>query len=154
MLQRRAEQRLAGHEHDHEVGRRLEVLPVGLVPELDDVIAHLARVMAQLAVALRLVLGLHRVQERRRRDLGVDDDVLAAGQADDHVRRETAAVAVDRFFQVEVAVFEHAGRFDDPPQLQLAPLAADVRRAEGLHEPAGLDLERLLRGVERPAAAR
>ena len=102
-----------------------------------------------MRVALRLVLGLHRVEERRRRDLGVDDDVLAARQADDQVGREPAAVGGDRLLDVEVAVLQHPRRFDDAPQLELAPLAAHVGRAERLDQPAGLDLQRLLRGVER-----
>ena len=75
-----------GHEHHHDVGRRLEVRPVALVAEADDVILHLARVVLQLPVALRLVVALDRVEERRERDLGVDDDVLAAGQLDDRRR--------------------------------------------------------------------
>ena len=85
-LQRRAQQRLARHEHDDDVGRRLEVRPVGLVAEPDDMVLHLARVIAQLLLALRVVVALERVEERRQRDLGVDDDVLAAGQPDDRRR--------------------------------------------------------------------
>ncbi len=38
---------------------------------------------------------------------------------------------------------------DDAAKLQLAPLAADVGRAERLHEPSGLGLQRLLRQVQR-----
>ena len=44
---------------------------------------------------------------------------------------------------------EHPRRFDDAAKLQLAPLAADVGRAERLHEPSGLGLQRLLRLVQR-----
>ena len=65
-----------------------------------------------------------------------------------------AVVAGDRFLQVEVAVLEHAGRFDDAAELELAPLPADVRRAQRLHEPAGFGLQRLLRVRAAIAAAR
>jgi hypothetical protein len=37
----------------------------------------------------------------------------------------------------EVAVVEHAGHLDDAAELHLAPMAADVGRAQGGHEFAG-----------------
>jgi hypothetical protein len=101
-------------------------------------------VVAQLALALRLV-AFERIQVRRGRYLRVHHDVAAAGEADDHVRREPGAVGRGGFLEIEVAVLEHAGRFDDAAELELAPLAPDVRRAQRLDEPPGFDLERLLR---------
>ena len=44
---------------------------------------------------------------------------------------------------------EHPRRLDDAAQLQLAPLTADVRRPQRLHEPAGLDLECVLSRAQR-----
>ena len=60
-------------------------------------VLDLARVIAELRLALRLVVALERVEERRQRDLRVDDDVLAARQLDDDVGREASFVAVARF---------------------------------------------------------
>ena len=47
LVARGREQRLAGHEHDDDVGGGLEVGPVGLVAETVDVVLHLPRVVAQ-----------------------------------------------------------------------------------------------------------
>jgi hypothetical protein len=148
-LKRDAEKRLARYEHDDEVGGRLKMLPVGLVAETDDMVADLARVILQLAVADPFVLGFHRVEIRRRGHLGIDDNVLSAGQANDQVGCEANAVSSRRFLDVEVAVLEHARRFDDTAQLQLAPLSADIGRSERLHEPSGLHLQRLLCALHR-----
>ena len=119
------------------------MLPVRLVAEPDDVIAHLTRVVLQPARPAATSSSVSIASRiRRRRDLRVHDDVLAARQPDDQVRRQADAVGRDRFLEVEVAVLEHAGRFDDAAQLQLAPLPADVGRAKRLHEPAGFHLQR------------
>jgi len=64
LLERRAEERLARQEHHHHVRRAVELLPVGLGPELVHVVPHLARVRLQ-ALHTRLLLGaLLRVEKR------------------------------------------------------------------------------------------
>ena len=60
-----------------------------------------------------------------------------------------SGVGVYGFLQIEVAVLEHARRFDHSAELQLAPLATYIRRAQCLYQPAGLGLQRLLRLVQR-----
>ncbi len=107
-------------------------------------VADLTGVLPELAVALRLVLRFDRVEESRGRHLRVHHDVLAARQADDQVGRQAPAVGVGRLLDVEVAVLEHPGRLDDAPQLELAPVAADVRRPQRLDETPRLDLQGLL----------
>ena len=42
---------------------------------------------------------------------------------------------------VEIAVLDHAGQLDDALQVHLAPAAADLRRAQGAGERAGLPAE-------------
>jgi hypothetical protein len=129
------------NEHDHQIRRRLEMLPVGLVPKPDDVLAELAGMVFQPRIPLSLVLGFHRIEIRRRWNFRVHDDVLAARKADDHVRRQPDALYRREFLEVEVAVFDHASRFDDSPELQFAPLSADVGGAQGLDETACLRLQ-------------
>ena len=58
LLERCAEERLARQEHDHEVGRVLELAPVALGAQLADVVAHLACVIGELRLARDLVLRL------------------------------------------------------------------------------------------------
>ena len=91
--------------------------------------ANLLRVVGEQRLSRRLVWRLERFQIGVERRLGVDDDVLAAGQADDHIGTH-AAIRVDcrdRVLLLEVAVLDHAGELDDAFQLQLAPAAADAR---------------------------
>ena len=102
------------------------------------------------AAARVLVLGLERVEVGGQRRLRVDDDVLAARQLDDEVGAEHAPVGVGRRrLLVEVAVREHPGELDDALELDLAPAAAHVRRAERGAQVAGLGAELLLPLRER-----
>ena len=140
-----AEERLVGEEHDHELRRGLELLPVPLRAELRDVVAHLARVRLHVRPARVLVLRLERVEVRGQGRLRVDDDVLAAGQLDDEVGPQHAPVGVrDRRLLGEVAVREHSGKLDHALELDLAPAAAHVRRAERRAEVSRLGAELLL----------
>ena len=92
-------------------------------------VAHLARVVGHAGRARRVVGALLvRAEVAGERHLRVDHDRLAAGQLHDHVGAEHAAVvARDRLLLVEVAVGQHPGHLDHPPQLDLAPAAARVR---------------------------
>jgi hypothetical protein len=45
----------------------------------------------------------------RARDLGVHEEVLAAGQVDAHVRSQHPIVGLGRVLQIEVAAFDHPG---------------------------------------------
>ena len=106
-------------------------------------VAHVAGVGGEPRGGDVGVVGLRGVEEGRQRHLGVDDDLLAAGDVD-HEVGPLDAVAGDRAdLGVEVAVLEHAGQLDDPPQLHLAPRAARLRCPERLDEGAGLGLQQL-----------
>ena len=70
-----------------------------------------------------LVGGLRGVEEPEEGDLGVDDDVLAARELDDHVGPQQPVVGADLVLLDEVDVREHPGGLDDALELQLAPLA-------------------------------
>src|SRR5207237_9547505 len=49
----------------------------------------------------------------------------------------------------EIAVLKHAREFDHAPQLNLAPTATNVRRAQGLNQISSLGLQMHLRSRKR-----
>ncbi len=77
--------------------------------------------------------------------LGVDDDLLAAGQADNEIGTETAG----RLLFNEVAIGAHARHLDDAAQLQLPPGAGGGGGAQRGGELGGLGLQGDLGGAER-----
>ena len=79
--------RLGGHEADDEVGclAAVELVLVALRGEFGDVVAHLAGVADQLALAARVVLGLEHLEVGVERHLGVDHDATAGRQHHDGV---------------------------------------------------------------------
>ena len=96
------------------------------------------------------VVALGGVEEGRERHLGVDDDLLAAGEVDDEVRPGDAVDGGRRHLGVEVAVLEHAGDLDDSTQLHLAPGAARLRGRQSADERVGLGLQLLGRHRGQP----
>ena len=88
-------------------------------------VAHLPRVDLQRPDPPGFVPRLLRVEERLERRLGVDDDVLAAGEVHDQIRPEPAVVANERRLLVEIAPLEHARDLDHAPELHLSPSATD-----------------------------
>ena len=92
---------------------------------------------SRCARALVVVRRLAGVEVGGERHLGVDDDDLAAGQADDHVGAQPAVVGGGGHLLVEVAVRKHPGELDDPLQLDLAPASAHVGRPQRGHERRG-----------------
>src|SRR5690606_35463245 len=83
-------------------------------------------------------------------DLGVDDDLLAPREPHHHVRAQRAVVGRDLVLLHEVDVGEHARGLDHAPQLELAPRAPHLRRAQGRDELRRLGAQQL-RGVAHPA---
>jgi hypothetical protein len=79
------------------------------------------------------------------RSLDVHDDVAAFGQVHDHIGPQGAILASDVHLLLKVAVRGHAGELDQAPQRNLAPLAADLGFAEGLHQISRLALQGTLR---------
>ena len=134
---------LAGQEHHDEVGGGVETRPVGLVGERLNVPAQQPRMVAQVPLALLLVAGLVGIEYALQRRLGVDDDMLAAGQVDDQVGTQRRLIAGDRRLLGEVAVPDHPGELDHVAELHLTPLSAGVRLAQRGHERAGLGSETL-----------
>ena len=113
--------------------------------------AHLPRVIGEQRLPRGFVGRLERLEVRVERRLGVDDDVLAAGQVDDDVGPH-AAVAVgagERLLLVEVAVLDHAGELDDALELQLAPAAADAGALQRVDQPRRFAAQVAAHRVER-----
>ncbi len=99
--------------------------PVLLAGERIDVAAYLLGVLGleRLALGLAAVFA-ERVDERAERDLGVDRDLLATGQLDDHVGATGARVGGDRLLHGVVDAVEQAGGLDQRLELELAVCAA------------------------------
>ena len=139
----RTEHRVARHEaHDH-LGALAERRPVLLGGERGDVPPEAGGVLGEQGRALVVgeVLGL-RVEERAHRGLGVDDEHLAAGQADDDVGPHAAVVGTDRGdLLVEVAARQHPRRLEHAAQLHLPPRPAHGRGAQRPGQRRGLPAE-------------
>ena len=82
-----------------------------------------------LLALLRTVAHTWRQESATRNAREVHDEVGA---------QQRAGVVAAAGLLLEVHVRQEAGRLDDPPQLHLAPLAADVGAAQRGGEPAGL----------------
>ena len=131
LLPRRAEEALVGQEHDDEVGRVPELLPVALGAELATCARGPgARALARCTRALVVLGRLARVQVRGERDLCVDDDDLAAREPHDEVGAERAHPPCSRSPARRSRSGQHPGQLDDALELDLAPAPADVRRPQ------------------------
>jgi hypothetical protein len=106
------------------------------------------------AAPLLLGAGLHRLEVSVERRLDIDDELAPIGQPHDHVRPDAAVAGTDRGLLDEVAVLDHPRELGHAAQRELAPLAAHLRAAQGIHEIAGLGLQGLLiRGHGRELGA-
>jgi hypothetical protein len=112
--------------------------------------AYLAGVILQQGTARVVVGGLGGREVGLERRLGVHHDVLAARQADQQVGPEAAVFGGGHGLGVEVAVFDHIRQLDHALELNFAPSAAYVGRAEGGRQPAGFGAELSL-GLEQCA---
>ena len=110
----------------------LELPLVVLRAERADVLARLPRVALQVDPPLGFDLGLLGVEEGVERDLRVGDEAAALRQEEAGVGSQPAVFGPQRLLQLEVDVLGHAGDLDAAAQLQLAPLAAGLRLAQGL----------------------
>ena len=148
-LQRRGQEGLARDEQDHELRRRAQRRPVGLARQPVHVFPNVpgVRVHPRRAHVVGVV-GLGGFQVRGERDLGVDHDVLAAGQPHHHVGAQRAVRRGHGDLLVEVAAGAHPGQFDHPAQLQLAPAAPGLRPAQRGDQRLGLGAK-LFRALPR-----
>ena len=99
--------------------------------------ADLTRVLIEERGAFGFVRFFGGVEIGLERRFGVDDDGFVAGEVDDQVWAEAAVGGGDARLFDEVAVFDHAGKLHHAAQLHLAPLPADLGRAEGADERLG-----------------
>jgi hypothetical protein len=97
-----------------------------------------------------LVAGLHRLEVAAERDLRVDDNVLAAGQAHHEVGAHPALVGGHRRLGDVVDVLGEPGRLDGTLELQLSPPAAHLRRPQCRHQLSRLGAQ-LLGGLAHRA---
>jgi hypothetical protein len=79
-FERGGDEVLAGHEHQHIVGRFLELALIGLGAERLDVVAHGLDVGGERHAARGIVGSLERILIGVERDLGVDHQQLVAGE--------------------------------------------------------------------------
>ncbi len=148
-LERRAEQRLVGQEqHDELEG--VVAAPVLLGAQLVDVRDDVGGVLGEEPPRGLVVGRLDRLEVRRHRHLGVDDDVPVVGEVHDEVgAQQVVALGAGARLLLEVHVAHEAGRLHDPAQLHLAPLPAHVGAAQSRGEPTGLGAQRLRAGGGR-----
>ena len=126
-FQRRGQEGLARDEQDHELRRRAKRRPVSLGRQPVHVLPNMPRVRVHPGRAHVVGVGLGGLQVRGERDLGVDHDVLAAGQAHHHVRAQRAVRRGHGDLLVEVTAGAHPGQLDHPAQLKLTPAAPGLR---------------------------
>ena len=143
-LGRRGKERVVGDEEHHELGALLDLGGVAARRQALHVRPDLGEVPAQRLIARVLVARLDGVEIGGERHLGVDDDDPLRRQAHDDVGTQPAGLAGDRLLLDEVAERRHAGELGDAAQRDLAPAAADVRRAQRLHQLVGLGAQRLM----------
>ena len=89
-------------------------------------------------------LRLDGIEIGLQRRLGVHHHGFSAGQMDDDVRPEHAALARQAGLLFEIDMLHHVGHFEHVAKLVLAPSAGALRPAERLHQPAGLGTQRRL----------
>ncbi len=109
--------------------------------EVVDVLLHVARVGEETIGTHRLVVRFERLDERHERHLGVHDHAASAREVDHHVGPEVLALVLDVLLFGEIHVVHHARELDHAAQLDLAPVAADVRAAQRIDEVGGLLVE-------------
>ena len=96
-------------------------------------VANLARVIGQAGAAGFFVTGFESVEEGLQWRLGVDDNILAAGQLHHQIGTQPSGFCGHRLLLGEIAIGEHAGDLDHAAQLNLAPASAHVRSSQRAH---------------------
>ena len=110
---------------------------------------HLAGVLAQRLAPGRGIGRMGRGEERVERHLGVDHDLLAAGQRHHDVGPEHAVVGLLGHLLLERASRGQAGDLQAPAQLQLAPVPAHLGPAQRLGQGSRLAAQLLAAEVHR-----
>ena len=127
LLERGGNEMLTRHEHQHVIGRVLELALVGFCAQRLDMIAHRLDVGVQCDLAGIVVLRLERILIGVERNLGVDHQQLVARYAHDRIGTQPSFIGIDRMFGDEIGVFGKAALFQHVAQLQFAPAPACFR---------------------------
>ncbi len=98
------------------VGRQMRLLAAGGRPQLQTAAARRAELLGR--------------QVGRQRDLGVNNELLAAGQLHHEVRAQVVLRGRAVQLLLEIDVPQHPGGLDDAPQLDFAPLPPGAVGAE------------------------
>ncbi len=80
------------------------------------------------------VFGRGSLEVSVERRLDVNHQGSALRQMNDHVRANRSLIAIDLGLLREIAVFDHAGQFHDPPQREFSPLATHLGPAQGIDQ--------------------
>jgi hypothetical protein len=115
---------LAGDEHDHEIGRKVELPPIAFAAEIIGIGLHRQRVLQQVPRADRLVLLVERLFEGDQRAFDVDHDAAVARQLDDAIGAQLPLAVRHGRLKVEIDILGQPRRLEDGAQLLLAPAAA------------------------------
>ncbi len=138
LLQRGAEDRFVGNKEHDKLGSVVELRPVGFGGEAFDMVADVAGVRLHAGGLHVGIFGFERIEVGGERHFGIDHDLPSVGQVDEHVGALALTVfSIDGGLLKEIDAVDHTRHLDGAAELHLAPLAADLRGAEGLHEAAG-----------------
>ena len=81
-------------------------------------------------------------------DFGVHDHLPPVREMHDHVRPPQPFVGAHALLFTEVAMLAHAGELRGSAQLDLPPTAADLGRAQGVHQARGLGRQLVVLGAQ------
>ena len=136
MLHRGGEEILARNEHHHEIGRRAELVPIGLVAQPAGMGAHGGGVALERRQPRRFIGRLQRRQIVIHRAFGIDDQLPPARQVDDRIRPLAAAIPRHMGLQGKIDIGAQPGHLQRVEKLLLAPapggLAARAQRRDQL----------------------
>src|SRR6478735_803093 len=121
-------------EEDDNLRRLLELVPIGFRAQLIHARANLGRMPTEVLEALHIIRSLMSLQIGRKHGLGIDDDLPAPRQPNDHIGSQSSFVGRYGLLFKKIAMDDHAGKFRHALQGNLAPAASNIRRAEGLDE--------------------
>ncbi len=155
-LQGHEEGRLDGDEHHDEVGRfKLGQAVIAGAGEAGDVGADAGEMELECGLAGVVGGGVHAVGVGVERDLGIDDEVAAAGEQEDHVGAHGAGALAGLGFGGEgllegvLLAFAEAGLVEQIAENEFAPVALRFGgAAQGGGQIAGVVGELLVHGVE------
>lgn len=145
--ERGSEEVVAGEKEDDELGSGLKLLPVIFGTEGVDMAPDLLGMLRETGGAGGFVGGIDGGAIGFERGFGVDDDALAAGEADDEIGAEAAGGR--GFLLGKIAVGQHVGHLNDAAKLEFPPTAGEGRGTKRGGKLAGFGLKLELGGAER-----